>query len=64
MNDDNATNDRLSIPNVEIMDTAPLSTVDTLRAVGLPVTHMDGDAAIAHIERLEKETGGSGAVKA
>jgi ParB-like chromosome segregation protein Spo0J len=35
-----------------------LSTVDTLRAGGLPLTHMDGDAAIAHIERLEQETGG------
>ena len=68
MNDDNVTNDRVSIPNVEIMDTAPLSTVDTLRpelsavdtlrAGGLPLTHMDGDAAIAHIERLEQETGG------
>ena len=57
MNDDNATNDRVSIPNVEITDTAPLSTVGTLRAGGLPLTHMDGDAAIAHIERLEQESG-------
>ena len=39
------------------VDTAPLSTVDTLPAGGLPLTHMDGDAAIAHIERLEQETG-------
>ena len=70
MNDDNATNDPVSIPIVEIMDTAPLSTVDTLRPDlsgvdtlrpgGLPLTHMDGDAAIAHIERLEQETGERG----
>jgi ParB-like nuclease domain len=47
----------VSIPNVEIMDSPTLSTVDTLRPGGLPLTHMDGDAAIAHIERLEQETG-------
>ena len=47
----------VSIPNVEIMDSPTLSTVDTLRPGGLPLTHMDGDAAIVHIERLEEETG-------
>ena len=57
MNEDNtATNDQVSIPNVEIMDTPPVSTVDTLPRT-LPLTFMDGDAAIAHIERLEQETG-------
>jgi hypothetical protein len=54
INDQVDTVSKQYIPNVEIMDSATLSPVGTLRPGGLPLTHMDGDAAIAHIEPLDE----------